>query len=429
VQAALLEPAEAGQVPKSELGKQRYADAKHLAFVDEANIAKLPTPPEMAWRRYGSRDEAAARMLGDGVITTFVIRPDYVATGHIDALTRKRPSIVRDVDDLVPIFFRDYLRKNLLAGVADEQIKRALRPVRKGTTWLLHDDNSLDEMPTFASVAPRLLSGIGSAFLLFFSLAFTGGYLVQGMAEEKDNRVLELVLASVRPVDLMTGKLLGLGGAGLLQVSVWAALALLSAKLLGVPLFVDGPFVALCALFFLLGYALVGSLLLGIGSLGSNQREATQYTAMVSLSTTLPFLALAPLLEKPHGALAMFLSFVPLTAPTTMLLRMSVDPDGVAWWHIVVSALSLAVGVMLSLRLSARLFRVGLLLYGKQPTPREVWRWLREDLSLFVSLVDQIGRGVAPDHRAHSFTPWADCASRSGAGLVRRRRRSRGGTP
>jgi ABC-2 type transport system permease protein len=379
MQTALVDAPEYGHIPKTERGKQIYADAKKIAFVDEAGVIVLPPPPDMAWRRYPTREEARTHMQADGVTTTFVIGEDYVATGHVDALTVNRPALVRDVDDLVPIFFRDFLRKNMLHAVDDDHVRRALRPVRQGSTWVVLADQSLDPMPRFATIAPRMLSGIGAAFLLFFSLAFTGGYLVQGMAEEKDNRVLELVLASVRPVDLMTGKLLGLGGAGLLQVSVWAFLAVGSAKLLGVPLFVDGGFFALCLVFFLLGYALVGSLLLGIGSLGSNQREATQYTALVSLCTTMPFLALAPLLEKPHGTLAMILSFVPLTAPTTMLVRLSIDPDGVHGWHVLVSALSLATGVALSLRISAKLFRVGLLLTGKQPTPREVWRWLREN--------------------------------------------------
>lgn len=379
MQSVLIGPADYGQMPKSDRGKQLYAEAQKVAFIDEANAIRLPPPDDMAWRRYASRDEAREKMAADGVTMTFIIAPDYVATGHIDALTVTRPALVRDVDDLVPIFFRDFLRKNMLAGIDDDHVRRALRPVRKGTTWVVQADRTLDQVPPFAEVAPRLLSGIGAAFMLFFSVAFTGGYLVQGMAEEKDNRVLELVLASIRPVDLMTGKLLGLGGAGLLQVSVWALLAVISAKLVGVPLFVDAPFLALCGVFFLLGYALVGSLLLGIGSLGSNQREATQYTALVSLCTTIPFLALAPLVDKPHGTLALILSFVPVTAPTTMLVRMSIDPAGVAWWQIVVSALTLALGVVISLRASAKLFRVGLLLYGKQPTPREVWRWLRED--------------------------------------------------
>lgn len=379
MQTVLAASPEYGDVPQTERGRQSYADAKRIAFVDEAGIVTLAPPAEMGWRRYATRDEARAHMLGDGVKTTFVIANDYLENGHVDAFTAQRPAIVRDVDDLVPISFRDFLRKNLLSGVEDARARRALRPVRKGTTWVVRASGESDEVPRFSTVAPRILSGVGAAFLLFFSLAFTGGYLVQGMAEEKDNRVLEMVLASLRPVELMAGKLLGLGTAGLIQVSLWLVVSVGAARLIGVPLFVDAGFLLLCAVFFLLGYALVGSLLLGIGSLGGNQREATQYTALVSLCTTVPLLLLAPLLDKPHGTLAVALSFVPVTAPTTMLIRLSVDPEGVPWWHVVVSALCLAAGVAVSLRVGAKLFRVGLLLYGKQPTPREVWRWLRED--------------------------------------------------
>jgi ABC-2 type transport system permease protein len=197
------------------------------------------------------------------------------------------------------------------------------------------------------------------------------------MAEEKDNKVMEMVLTSLTPAQLMTGKLLGLGAAGLLQLGVWVAMGVTTS--LFVPLVAVAldpwPFVV-CFAYFLLGYLLYGSLMLGFGALGTNLRESQQMASVWSLVGSSPVFLIFAIFERPQGGLARVFSFIPFTSAPTMMLRYTVDPKGTPLWEILASLALLAASSVFALRVSARLFRAGLLLYGKRPGLREIWRWV-----------------------------------------------------
>jgi ABC-2 type transport system permease protein len=223
----------------------------------------------------------------------------------------------------------------------------------------------------------RLITAGFFMILLFLSTSVSGGYLIQGVADEKENRVLEMVISSVTPNQLMAGKRIGLGSAGLLQVIIWSCLGATTAVMMLTAFGLNPGLFFLCGLFYLLGYLLFGSLLLGIGSLGSNQRESMQYTWLLSLSNAVPAMFWFVILAEPQGTTAHVLTAIPLTAPVTIMARCCVDPAGTPIWEIVATFGWLALWTVLALRFSAKIYRVGLLLYGKRPTPREIWRWLR----------------------------------------------------
>jgi ABC-2 type transport system permease protein len=197
------------------------------------------------------------------------------------------------------------------------------------------------------------------------------------MADEKENRVMEMVVSSVTPTELLAGKLIGLGSVGLLQVAIWSTLGLTTAVSMAVTFVINPPLFFFCALFYLLGYALYGSLLLGIGSLGTNQREATQLTWFISITVMSPVFVWMSILTSPQSTLARVFTFIPLTTPMTMMLRYSVDPTHTPLWEILVAIAVLVASTVLAIRLSAKLYRLGLLLYGKRPTVKEIWRWVR----------------------------------------------------
>ncbi|HYF00069.1 MAG TPA: ABC transporter permease, partial [Planctomycetota bacterium] len=214
-------------------------------------------------------------------------------------------------------------------------------------------------------------------FFMFISIFSSSQYLLQGLAEEKEHRVMEMVLSSVTADELMRGKLIGLGAAGLLQFAVWLGMLLsmtLFTPLVAVAL-APATF-AICLVYFLLGYALFGSLMLGFGVLGTNARESQQMASIWSFIGISPSFVMVALFENPHGLLARVFSFVPFTAPTTMMFRFVVDPRGTSAREILLGMVLLAASTWLALKVSARLFRAGLLLYGKRPTPREIWKWM-----------------------------------------------------
>jgi ABC-2 type transport system permease protein len=207
------------------------------------------------------------------------------------------------------------------------------------------------------------------------SIFIASGYLIQGLVEEKSNRVIELLLSSVTPGDLIAGKLVGLGGAGLLQLAVWVALAMLPVALVGW-IEVSASVVVLSAAYYLLGFVFFGSIMAGLGCIAGGTQESQQFASLWSVVAVLPMLFSPLILEAPNGVLARVLSYVPLTCPITMIMRCAVGE--VAWWEVPLSLGVMLGATYLSLCASARLFRVGLLVYGQRPTLGQLLASLRE---------------------------------------------------
>jgi ABC-2 type transport system permease protein len=183
----------------------------------------------------------------------------------------------------------------------------------------------------------------------------------------------------VSPEELLGGKLIGLGGAGLTLVALWLALGL---PFGGTALAIVGPQLSLGLLgiglaYMLLGYLFYGSLMTGIGAMTNNMREAQQFAFMFTFANWIPFIMLRSILAHPDGGTALALSLIPPTAPTTMLMRLVTPGAIVPAWQIALSMLLLAGTALLALVASARVFRVGLLMYGKPPNLPEIVRWVR----------------------------------------------------
>jgi ABC-2 type transport system permease protein len=324
--------------------------------------------------RFASPDDARAA-LKEKRITSFVIIPaDYLPSGLLKIVSLRRLTLSTADRAPVPPPFEDWLLENILAGVEKDRLNRARNPL----AFTLESVDAAGQVSSEDALGALKRSGTAYAFfiLLFISIFTSSQYLLQGMAEEKENRVMEMVLSSLTPDQLMMGKLLGLGGAGLLQLLVWVTMGVSGVVALAVQVVLAPSAVAVCFVYFLLGYLLFGSLMLGFGALGSNFRESQQLASIWSLVGISPIFVLVALLENPQGMIARVFSFVPFTAPTTMMFRYTIDPAGTPWYDLAGSIAVLLLSTALALKISARLFRVGLLLYGKRPGVREIWRWM-----------------------------------------------------
>ncbi|HXG62317.1 MAG TPA: ABC transporter permease [Planctomycetota bacterium] len=339
----------------------------------------LTTDPPFSARRFPT-EQAARAALAAGEVGAYVLIPkDYLETGTVTVATTRRPTLLTAAQPPLPPRLKDWLLENVLAGTDPDRVRRAKDPLEVRTVYL----EPTSGHPSAENEAEALKrSGVAYVFffLLFTAIFNSSQYLLLGMAEEKENRVLEMVLSSVTPGELMLGKLIGLGAAGLLQLAVWAGLILLGSVVGAVALAVQvslapGAFVA-CLIYFLLGYALYGSLMLGFGALGTNLRESQQMGAVWTLIGTSPAFILLALIEAPQGTVARIFSLIPFTAPTTMMFRVTIDPSGTPWTDVALSAAILLLATAGALAVSARLFRAGLLLYGKKPRWREIWRWV-----------------------------------------------------
>ena len=226
----------------------------------------------------------------------------------------------------------------------------------------------------------------GLFFLLYLVLLIWGQQVLQGVLEEKASRVVEVVISSARPFELMLGKLVGIGGAALTQFGIWLATAVvltapglvaMVASLpedLGLPTFSVGQAAAV-VVFFVLGFFVYSSMFAAVGASFNNLQEAQQLAWLPSVPIILPIFFLFPVINDSNGTLAVVTSLVPILTPILMPLRIAVEMPPV--WQVALGIVLTGAFVYLMMRLCGRIYRVGILMYGKKPDLRELWRWLR----------------------------------------------------
>ncbi len=214
-------------------------------------------------------------------------------------------------------------------------------------------------------------------YLMFMGMVGTGQHMVSSVIEEKGSRVIEVLLSAVSPFELMAGKILGLCAIGITVVCIWGTAAYSAAQYKGFEIELSGPMLAYFAVYFLLGFLLFTSVLAGVGSICNTIKETQGLMMPIMLIFILPLLAWMKLVQEPDGTLARVLSFVPPITPMVMILRISAS-DSIPLLEIVASMVVLGAGVLITMWGAAKVFRTGILMYGKRPGLREIYRWLRQ---------------------------------------------------
>jgi ABC-2 type transport system permease protein len=222
----------------------------------------------------------------------------------------------------------------------------------------------------------RFMTPFAFMFLLFMGTFGISQGLLTSLIEEKSTRVVEVLLSAVSPLQLMAGKILGMVGVGLLLLAVWGGLGFGSARYHDMAYLVTVPQLVYAALYFVPAFLLYAALLGGIGAACNTLKEAQSMTFPLSIVTTVPLLLWFQISEHPTSVLSMVLSFVPPVTPFVMMLRLSADPL-TPLWQVVATLGLLWLTVLAAIWAAAKVFRVGVLMYGQPPTPRELWRWVR----------------------------------------------------
>lgn len=246
--------------------------------------------------------------------------------------------------------------------------------------------------------------GFIMGFLIYIAMLVYGSVVMQGVMQEKINRVVEIIVSSVRPFDLLMGKVLGIGAMGLLQMTFWAILIMAGVLLSGtvVAAFLDPTTLNLPAsasqdellaaadftipsiepavfiwfvAFFLLGYLLYASLFSAIGSSVEQQQDAQSLMLPVMLPIILSIVFLQPLIEAPNSTLAIVLSMIPFTSPISMVVRFAITD--IPFWEVSLSFLILVGSFIGSIWVASRIYRVGILMYGKKASFADLIRWAR----------------------------------------------------
>jgi ABC-2 type transport system permease protein len=210
--------------------------------------------------------------------------------------------------------------------------------------------------------------------MLFLLIMSSGQMLVRSMIEEKSNRIVEVLVSSCSPTDLMVGKVLGLSGLGLTQMAFWAAIAVAASAKFNMTL-IEPAQAGLLVLYFILGYLFYAAVFIGAGAPFNTEQEAQQVTSYLVLFLILPIVLAIPAMKDPGAPWIKVLSFIPLLTPTMMALRIPIlMPE---WWEILLTIVVMIVSIYFGMIAAGRIFRIGILSTGKTPGFKEILRWIR----------------------------------------------------
>ena len=349
-------------------------------YVDHSGVLTADVP-QYSDEFIAYPDEASAReaLVAEKIDTFVVVPADYLETGKVTVYGMGggfSTFVAADEGNL-----REFLVASLLAGQVDETIRaRAVAPMDVQPVTLDEQGQVSNESP-FSWLGDFVLPYV-FAVLFVITIFTASGFLLQGVSEEKEGRIIEILLSSISAVQLLAGKILGLGALGLLQVLFWIGSG---AALLGVAVSMFAMAgairlgvgtVALGVVYFVLGYLLFATLMAVAGSMGTTQRESQQIASIFSLAAAIPWMTMGIIFANPHSPIAVILSYFPLTSPVMMLLRLGVSevPAG----EIAISIGLLIVGIIFSLWAGAKIFRASLLMYGKRPTLKDLGRALKQ---------------------------------------------------
>ena len=360
-------------------GPPPSAEQLAIRLVNDSTLPLAADPAAGPHVRLLDRAEALAQVRGGEAQEVYILPPDYLQSGRIDRVVAPErgpspSSIQRRVAQEQEL--SGYLRGQLASGsgLTPEQVGRLITPlqVREVTA----DGRPAPGTGPAAFVIPYAFST-----LFVISIFITSGYLLQSVTEEKENRVVEILLSSVPALPLMAGKIVGLGAAGLTQVVVWlatavAALSLVGERLPGLSSFGLAPSTVLLAvIYFVLGYLAYGAIFAAIGALAPGTREAQQYSGFFGFFAVVPLVMTGAFLDDTSSPIVTALLLIPMTAPAAALQLIMLSPEPP--WPLIAISLALLIGfVVLATLGAARIFRATLLLYGTRPSVAGIARAL-----------------------------------------------------
>lgn len=283
----------------------------------------------------------------------------------------------------------------LQSGINPDQIKKSQSKSRI-KTYVVDEQGENTKGNSEASFGIGLVGG----FLIYIFIFMYGTMVMRSVIEEKTNRIVEIIISSVKPFELMLGKIISVALVGLSQFAMWIILgfvflliangfistdidvtnlnaneAVLSSEigssLMALPI---KSLIFVFLIYFLGGYLLYGSLFAAIGSASDQETDSQQFIVPITIPLIVSFVLVQVVIDNPHGGLAYWLSMIPFTSPIIMIARI---PFGVPLHELLLSISLLIGGFLLTTWVAAKIYRVGILMYGKKISYKELWKWLK----------------------------------------------------
>ncbi|MBA5942015.1 MAG: ABC transporter permease [Methanophagales archaeon] len=330
----------------------------------------------------GSREELEARIGGNYSAGYMVFNNETIRSKEINIVLGGTygPDL-----DFIKDFVQPLLLHHQLAqyNIDPDEIDRILAGYSIRITPMIVDEIPEDIVkPGIIGMIAKWIPGIFAGLILF--LAFISGMTtMQSAISDKKDKIVEILLSSVSADELMQGKIIGNFIAGLIQGSVYLIYILIALSIFGgiplLPIILDHllvPVLPEMLFFTLTGYLLFSALFIGLGATMEDVSTAGNFQSLIMMLPMLPVVFVFPIVKNPDGLVALVASYIPFVTPLAMLIRMTLTDMSAL--EIILPAIVLVVSTLIVSKIAGRIFRVGILMYGKNASPLEIWKWIRQ---------------------------------------------------
>ena len=353
---------------------ERMANAKEGS--DETNLRITLRRETPAADASAQRARLKQEVLDKKLAAVVIFPPDVLTTANAELLTANTSALrmIAVVNGVVSAAVTDARLAH--AGIAADRIAQLTKPLQIQTVKVGRGGSENAE-----SGAQGFLLAYSFMMLLWVSTMIYGFYVMRSVVEEKASRIVEVIVANLSPVELMVGKILGVGAVGLTQYVIWVLMAM-NLAIPGVvavaghrtPM-VSPTLLAFFVVFFVLGYLLYSTLTAALGAAFNSEEEAHQMQSLASWVMLLPIVLMFAVISNPDSTASVILSLIPFFSPGLFFVRMTIQFPPV--WQIVLCFVLLIAAIVVVARFAAAVYRVGILMYGKRPSLREILRWAR----------------------------------------------------
>ncbi len=303
--------------------------------------------------------------------------PDAIAARKLDFVTRDTSSFIEN--GILGQTVSDALRRHALKakGLKEDDIEAALQPV------------DVEPVSPLGKNAPNpqtmFVATLGIVMVMYMTVLLYGINVMRSILEEKTSRIMEVMLSTASANEMMAGKILGVGAVGLTQVGIWAATLVgfsgyavaTSGMFKQVKAAMNPMLMVYFVVFFLLGYVLYSTLCAAVGSMVNSEQEAQQMQFLVMMPMILAIIFITNIFTHPNSSIAVFGSLFPFTAPLVMFSRIAMQGGDTPAWQIGLSIALMLATIYAMIWLCGRIYRVGILMYGKKPNLPEILKWIK----------------------------------------------------
>ena len=389
-------------------------DEKHIAVIDESGLVapQLQSGDELVFEATDLSTEAARKELTDKFGVLYIGSDILTNPNNVKLYVNSSSSMT--VENNITGQIEDIIETEKLKSYNIENLSQILQEVKTkvGMQTFRNDESQEEEAHAKSSV---IATGVGFVLgmILYMFLLIYGSMVMQSVIEEKNNRVLEVMVSSVRPFDLMLGKILGVASVAVVQVLIWGVLicgigALVMPHLMpadvmasaqamqqGIPdaaasanmnpemlqavaAMTDFGYVVQIFVYLLLfvfgGYLLYSAMFAAVGSAVDSIQDAQQLQTPITIPIILALLVMMTIMNDPNSQVAFWFSMIPFTSPVVMMARI---PYGIPVWEVILSLVILYASFTAMVWLAAKIYRVGIFMYGKKPSFKELYKWVR----------------------------------------------------